>query len=341
MPYSVAPVIERVATGVTIGMRVDGRDHLTDLDHRDPICAFSVRGKFDALNFRMAMEAGAQFQRAANITAIDHHADRVTTTIDGRRIESRYLIGADGANSVVRRLAPDGQWFHRGFAIEGVVPYAAIGVEPRMELFFNVVRDGYGWLFPKGDHVNVGIYTHSAAEPLGKPRLLEYVRQRLGTDQGVEAIKGFPLGFGGARYTPGLARVILVGDAGGFAEPLLGEGIHNAIKSGQAAADAIVDVAARRTRERLPATYRRRLRPLRKDLARCDSLALKAFYPYLKWLGPVLMRRPSVRSAFLNGFAAGKTMREITGRFLFPPPYQPMTPLSLRQFADHNRVGVP
>ena len=46
----------------------------------------------------------------------------------------------------------------RGFALEGVVAHAEIGYEPRAEIFFGVVEHGYGWLFPKGDHVNVGIY---------------------------------------------------------------------------------------------------------------------------------------------------------------------------------------
>jgi flavin-dependent dehydrogenase len=141
----------------------------------------------------------------------------------------------------VCRLTSGERWFCRGFAIEGVIPYAAIAAEPPMELLFNFVEDGYGWLFPKGDHVNVGIYTRSDSVPLSKQRLLAYTRYRLGCDK-VEDIKGFPLGFGGAGYRLRHPRIVLAGDAGGFAEPLLGEGIHNAIKTGQAAADAITDV---------------------------------------------------------------------------------------------------
>ena len=122
--------------------------------------------------------------------------------------------------------------------MEGRVDYAEIGHEPTTEVFFGYVQNGYGWLFPKATHVNIGIYTYDSTVVLSKDLLRGYARQRLGTDR-IEGIVGFPIGFGGRRNAQDRERIILAGDAAGFAEPLFGEGIHNALKSGQTAASAI------------------------------------------------------------------------------------------------------
>src|SRR6185312_7247951 len=168
------------------------------------------------------------------------------------------------------------------------------------------VEAGYGWLFPKGDHVNVGIYTSDSAVPLARESLLAYARRRLGTGK-VEDIKGFPLGFGGRTYRPAHPRVILAGDAGGFAEPLLGEGLYNAVKTGLAAGDALAEAARTTDRVSLADAYERRLQPVRADLTRCDRLAFNVFYPHAEFWTEALMRLPLLRSAALKGFAAGKT----------------------------------
>jgi flavin-dependent dehydrogenase len=65
---------------------------------------------------------------------------------------------------------------------------------------------------------------------------------------------------------------VLVGDAAGFAEPLLGEGIYNAIKSGQIAANAIIAVHEG-SEENFRSAYRSGLKPVFNDMAYCDDLA--------------------------------------------------------------------
>jgi flavin-dependent dehydrogenase len=79
---------------------------------------------------------------------------------------------------------------------------------------------------------------------------------------------GFPISFGGRNYVQNRERVILVGDAAGFAEPLLGEGIFNALKSGQAAALAIASFDGGRASS-LRLAYKNALDLIFNDLARC------------------------------------------------------------------------
>ena len=121
------------------------------------------------------------------------------------------------------------------------------GADEEMDLTFDFgsVRNGYAWIFPKGDHLNVGVYSQSSAAGLTRSRLLSYVKDRVGTDR-VDHVTGQYLGIGAGVcdsdwIQPDLRdRVLLVGDAGGFVDPLTGEGIYGALLSGQAAASAIL-----------------------------------------------------------------------------------------------------
>ena len=241
------------------------------------------------------------------------------------------MIGADGANGVVRRLAFADDFFYRGFALEGLVPYAAIDAEPRAELFFGVVENGYGWLFPKGDHVNVGLYTKDDRVRLSKTALRQYAKERVGTGE-VDHMVGYPLGFGGDKYRPASDRIMLVGDAAGMAEPLIGEGLHNALKTGQAAARAIMERDSGNAPEGSQGCgYAALIQPVAKDVRRCRRLA-KLFYGNLTGFGGAALRLPLTKAALLNGFAAGRTMHQISNTFLWSGLYRPSTPPSLAEF---------
>ena len=71
---------------------------------------------------------------------------------------ARVVIGADGANGISRRSLDTQRW--NAVALEGNIVVANASIEhyaERLVLEFGTVRGGYGWIFPKGDHVNVGV----------------------------------------------------------------------------------------------------------------------------------------------------------------------------------------
>jgi geranylgeranyl reductase family protein len=233
--YPVEPVVRQTIDRVVL----EGRDaSRIPVRSRKTICVMTVREELDAYCLTKTIEAGASFQPlAAAFDSIDQGRHEVVVTSQGEVFRGRFLVGADGVNSQVRRMTMSAGWFRKGLALEANLRRDA----GRDELVFDFapVANGYGWIFPKRDHVNVGLYSMSREGALNRERLVDYISQRFGTAASAENYLGQYLGFGAAQHRVEEGRVFLVGDAGGFVDPLTGEGIYGAVVSGQAAAAAI------------------------------------------------------------------------------------------------------
>lgn len=269
-----------------------------------PVSVLTVRQELDDFVLRRTLQAGARFTRIGRITEILETDKRVTVATGSERFTARFLIGADGANSTVRRLT--GQSLQRfGFAIEGHV--AASTTDNGCVWYdFGVVPRGYGRIFPKGDHFQVGIYTYDARFRLSKQQLLWYVQRTLQRSD-VFQIVGAPLGMGGWNGEPRRGRVFLVGDAAGLCEPLLGEGLHNAIQSGQIAAKAILAELAEGTTAH--SVFRSGMNDLQATL-RVDAGVAHAFYRNLG-IGYLALTSPIAQYSLMRGYSLGLHMGRI------------------------------
>jgi flavin-dependent dehydrogenase len=133
-----------------------------------------------------------------------------------------------------------------------------------MLLEIGVIRGGYGWVFPKGDHVNVGVGGNESEGPKLR-RELERLCEEYGVDPASAVdTRGYrlPMRRPSSRLADGTAAVI--GDAAGLVDPFSGDGMYEAFLSAQLLTDAALDVLAGRAESLAPyeAAVQRRITPL-------------------------------------------------------------------------------
>jgi len=314
--YSVAPVVRHWARSIVLE---ESAASAITVGRRTPVCAMTVRGELDAFCLERTRERGAKFRRVAALLAIEQTSSEVTLRFaDGTTCRAHFVLGADGVHSRVRALATGGEWFTRGFALEANVPYTKPGERFPLTFDFAPVRGGYGWLFPRDTHVNVGLYigadrsnadeeNEENREKIDRAALERYIAARCGIGREHSRAVGQFLGLGAARYYPVEGtRVLLAGDAAGFVDPLTGEGIYGAIRSGQAAAMAIGKAL---TGMPLAAAFLSAARALQSDLRVAEHAAAR-FYREPA-LGFRLMRLPLVPRLVLRGYGEGFPLRPL------------------------------
>ncbi len=158
--YSVAPVVRETFSTIVVESR---HGESAELSSRTAVCAMTVRQELDDFCLRQTLRAGARFCRIGPIQAIEETDKDVLLRTTDQTFRGQYLIGADGVHSRVRQLVQGDtpSWFRRGFALEAQV-YPASGTAEDLVFDLAPIEHGYGWIFPKGDHLNVGLYSESA-----------------------------------------------------------------------------------------------------------------------------------------------------------------------------------
>jgi geranylgeranyl reductase family protein len=159
-------------------------------------------------------------------------------------LQSDFLIGADGATSLVRRsvstgLQPEDLCVTLGYFIPGNFP-------AHMKIYFAPAFEGYIWSFPRPTHTSYGLITRSGPGWTGRAKTL--LSNFIAADLGSEVLEqaefySAPVPCLGPRSWKknqisgdGWA---LVGDAAGLVDPITGEGIYYAFKSAEILAETL------------------------------------------------------------------------------------------------------
>jgi flavin-dependent dehydrogenase len=224
-------VVERTITAVRFSLRMNG-----DFTRRyaGTLTYMTQRSRLDEYLLRHAVDAGADLREREPVRAIEQNG-HVIVRAGGGVYTGDVLIGADGANGVTARLTGLSGPRDLAVALEGNVSFPN-GVpeqwQDTLALNLGGIPGGYGWLFPKGDHVNVGVGGWKYLAGGFRPHLDRLTRHYGLRPADVRQIRGhhLPVRRNGAPIARG--RVMLVGDAAGLVDPLSGEGIYAAIASG-------------------------------------------------------------------------------------------------------------
>jgi geranylgeranyl reductase family protein len=238
LPFAVDEVVEDRVD------RVDFRLGYESSFHRRaeaPLVLMTQRRRLDAFLAERAVEVGAELREGVKATAVEADAEGVVVRTDAGDVSAALAIGADGANGV--SAAAVGQPVRRNHcvAFEGNVSY---GTAPsgryrgRIVLELGVVPGGYAWIFPKEDHINVGVAGWASEGPNLRRHLGRLLAAHGLPAGAVVGLRGhrLPLRAPHARLARG--RVLLVGDSAGLVDPLSGDGIFEAAVSAQEAAAA-------------------------------------------------------------------------------------------------------
>jgi geranylgeranyl reductase family protein len=234
----VGPVIERECHRVEV--RLPGSTQHIVCERATPIVSMTSRARLDLLLAERARDAGALLLAPRTVTGIASGPRGIAIETDRGRIHCTIVVAADGATGTVSRAA-FGTVRHAAPALEVELRPSdrmLARIDDRARFDFGVVSHGYGWVFPKGDHLSVGVVsTRRGAARLGRA-LEEYLRLLgLRTDAARPRGSVIPIRPAGAPWVRD--RVLAVGDAAGLVDPLTAEGISAAVLSARIAASAI------------------------------------------------------------------------------------------------------
>ncbi len=199
------------------------------------------REHLDGYLLHQAVDAGAQLVEE-RVTGVVEEANTWRIRTEKGEYRSRLIVGADGVNSVVRdatvgRISRDD--------IGACIGYFARDVERD----YNVMRffkgfQGYAWIFPRETHSSIGVGLDIKQAKNLKGYLDGFIDEYC---PGIEKISPYGALIPAARH-PGFYKLpcaganwILIGDAAGHVDPILGEGIRYALWDAELAAEAIID----------------------------------------------------------------------------------------------------
>lgn len=223
-----------------------------------------LRSEFDQALLTRACEAGAHFFGETTFFDLREAGAGVAVETSRGELRGLRLFAADGVGSAVRTKVFGRRLVSTVPALEALidVPDTTLeGFRDRAVFDFGGMPKGYGWIFPKRDHLNVGIYSPFGGSALRKhlDRFIDrypVLRRRRRIEYRGYAI---PLRNDAQVFERG--PVVLLGDAAGLAECVFGEGIYFALQSAALAAQAEIARAGAAKSIRYTQLLRRELLP--------------------------------------------------------------------------------
>jgi geranylgeranyl reductase family protein len=244
IPFSIDPVVEQVVTHADLRLRY-GRTHARGTGR--PLVYMTQRRHLDHYLAERAGAAGADFRDDARVTAVESREDGVVVAAESERIAADALIGADGVNGITARALSLGGNTTVGVALEGNLPHGKIDearYDGRVALELGIVPGGYGWVFPKADHVNVGVGGWGAEGPRLRDHLRRLCAEHGARVEDLDDVRGYRLPLRSPKATLARGRALLVGDAAGLIDPISGDGMFEGFLSSKLAGEAVLDVFA-------------------------------------------------------------------------------------------------
>ncbi len=240
LPIDVSSVVELEFK--SIDLYLAHKQHYTST-RKNPIVSLVMRDVFDELIVAKAKELGVVIEESCLVTSIIQTNSGAVLHNSKEPIRAKYVIAADGAFSGVAKMAgwkEDTRLMIPALEYEievGEGDYERLSKEIRFDV--DGVPSGYGWCFPKKQHLSIGVCVFKKKSPNIKELCQKYIEYLGITD--IKSIQKHGSQIPVSPRTDGFVKnnVFLIGDAAGFTDPITAEGISNAIYSGKIVAEAI------------------------------------------------------------------------------------------------------
>jgi geranylgeranyl reductase family protein len=240
LPFSLDPVVEEVIDRFEFGLSYGKR--FVRVSER-PLVLMTERLKLDAFLVARAMDAGAVFRDRTTIRQVQLLPGGANVRAETWSANAAAVVGADGANGTIARQLGIGRARRHLVALEADAPFALVdrsAYRRRLAVDVGTVSGGYAWVFPKLEHLNVGVVGWKAEGPRLRAHLHRLARSLDLDPEALEHVRGYRLPLRSPGDPLYKERSILIGDAAGLVDPLSGEGIHSALISAKLGAEAIV-----------------------------------------------------------------------------------------------------
>jgi len=243
LPFELTDVVEDEAYTIRTFLR--NAPLFVETEPR-PVVSMVMRDRFDEWLVRKAVEKGARIEEGVVFKSLLGSAGRLTVKTSRGEFGCKLVAGADGVNSRVARALGLKVRKRTMTALQGEV-YApdSRGIEAfrnAAHFDFGVVPQGYAWVFPKRDHLSIGVLTTSRSVKHLRQYFYSYLTLKALNQGGiVRSLRPHLIPFHPDRSNRlATEKGLLVGDAAGFADPITGEGIFYALKESRLASELIL-----------------------------------------------------------------------------------------------------
>jgi geranylgeranyl reductase family protein len=259
LPVGVHPTIRDHITAATFTNR--GRFLRTRREDM-PILQMVCREEFDNELAETAVASGTDMRTGVLVRAVVERPGKVVLVTSRGTVEALAVVGADGSASRIGGYV--------GVQCEEIDLGLELEIEAgrrqqwrgRVHLDWGPLPGSYGWLFPKGDRLTVGVIVQKGTPGSASAYLGEYVSQLGLAKADVVRSSGHLTRCRVPQSPLSRGRVLVAGDAAGLLEPWTREGISYALRSGRCAGKAAALIARASTDEAVAAVaddYRREI----------------------------------------------------------------------------------
>lgn len=240
VPYDLSPVFESGIHAIRFSCCFK-EEFIRRSD--EPMIYCTMRDRLDELMVNQALAAGGRIEFGEKVTEVRQENRGMIVKTARNTYESTVVIGADGASGICSHQID----LHRDL-ISGMAWEAELAGDPdelklwgqTVFLDWGTLYGGYAWVFPKNDHFSVGVGGPATLAGHMMAYYAKFLRSTgigFGTQHSIRAWP-IPVKVKKSRFHKG--TMLLAGDAGGLTDPLTGEGIYYAIRSGKIAAETSV-----------------------------------------------------------------------------------------------------